>query len=246
MEVLKQKQKQKQKKKKIDLKFRVLFLYIPDMEYFPYINGECSGFRYIPNVLPESNIKLIRAQLDAMTFKDGKCISGKEIPRQQLWFQDENKYFCEDWKYRYDRWVAQPHKTFVMDLQVMFNDIINRYTKDEKDIFVNSTLINKYRNGKDTIKPHRDCPQSFGHYPTIGIYSIGSPRKMIIRKVIFDENNVNSLKPDRENPYSLSIPLTENSLFIMSGASQKYFTHEIVASDTEEVRYSMTFREMLD
>lgn len=216
------------------------------MEYFPYINGECSGFRYIPNVLPESNIKLIRAQLDAMTFKDGKCISGKEIPRQQLWFQDENKYFCEDWKYRYDRWVAQPHKTFVMDLQVIFNDIINRYTKDEKDIFVNSTLINKYRNGKDTIKPHRDCPQSFGHYPTIGIYSIGSPRKMIIRKVIFDENNVNSLKPDRENPYSLSIPLTENSLFIMSGASQKYFTHEIVASDTEEVRYSMTFREMLD
>ena len=69
---------------------------------------------------------------------------------------------------------------------------------------------------------------------------------MIIRKVIFDENNVNSLKPDRENPYSLSIPLTENSLFIMSGASQKYFTHEIVASDTDEVRYSMTFREMLE
>ena len=95
------------------------------MEYFPYINGECAAFRYIPNVLSENTVKLVRAQLEAMTFKDGKCISGKEIPRQQLWFQDENKYFCEDWKYRYDRWVAQPHKTFVMDLQIKFNELIN-------------------------------------------------------------------------------------------------------------------------
>ena len=215
------------------------------MEYVPTINGEYSSFRLIPNVLPENEVKLIRAQLDGLVFKDGQCISGKEIPRQQLWFQDENRYFCEKWKYRYDRWTAQPHKTFVLDLQVKFNRIINHYVGTQRELFVNSTLINKYRDGNDTIKPHRDCPQSFGEYPTIGIYSVGTPRRMIIRKVIFDENNVNSLKPDRENPYSLSIPLTNNSLFIMSGASQKYFTHEIVASDTKEVRYSMTFREML-
>jgi alkylated DNA repair dioxygenase AlkB len=215
------------------------------MEYVPTINGEYSSFRLIPNVLPDNEVKLIKKQLEGLTFKDGQCISGKEIPRQQLWFQDENRYFCEKWKYRYERWTAQPHKTLVLDLQVKFNKIINHYAGNSQGIFVNSTLINKYRNGNDTIKPHRDCPQSFGEYPTIGIYSVGAARRMVIRKVIFDENNVNSLKPDRENPYSLSIPLTNNSLFIMSGASQKYFTHEIEPCETDEVRYSLTYRELL-
>ena len=181
------------------------------MEYVPTINGEYSSFKLVNDVLPANEVKLIRKQLNGMVFKDGHCISGKEIPRQQLWFQDENRYFCENWKYRYERWKAQPHKTFVLDLQVKFNKIINYHVGMNNGMFVNSTLINKYRDGRDTIKPHRDCRQSFGEYPTIGIYSVGTPRRMIIRKVIFDENNVNSLKPDRENPYSLSIPLTKYS-----------------------------------
>ena len=37
------------------------------MEYFPYIHGEESAFRYIPNVLSKNTVKLVRAQLEAMT-----------------------------------------------------------------------------------------------------------------------------------------------------------------------------------
>ena len=57
------------------------------MEYVPTINGEYSSFRLVPNVLPDNEVKLIKKQLEGLTFKDGQCISGKEIPRQQLWFQ---------------------------------------------------------------------------------------------------------------------------------------------------------------
>ena len=37
-----------------------------------------------------------------------------------------------------------------------------------------------------------------------------------------------------------------DSLFIMAGASQKYFTHEIPKCDSNDTRYSLTFREFKD
>ena len=39
---------------------------------------------------------------------------------------------------------------------------------------INSALINKYRDGNDSIRAHRDTPDSFGEYPTILVYSIGA------------------------------------------------------------------------
>ena len=42
-----------------------------------------------------------------------------------------------------------------------------------------------------------------------------------------------------------NITLEDNSLLIMAGGSQKYYTHEIPKCDSDEVRYSMTFREYL-
>ena len=45
---------------------------------------------------------------------------------------------------------------------------------------------------------------------------------------------------------TIKIELEPNSMFVMSGASQKYFSHELLKSDVKGVRWSLTFRKYLD
>tara|TARA_B100000242_G_scaffold230256_1_gene170376 strand:+ start:11 stop:307 length:297 start_codon:yes stop_codon:yes gene_type:complete len=96
-------------------------------------------------------------------------------------------------------------------------------------------LFNKYLNGKDSIKPHRDTIFSFGESPTIVNLSVGSKRDMII-KTNKDYENI-------ENKYTFE--LEDNSILIMAGGSQKYFTHQIPECEESGIRYSLTFREYL-
>ena len=96
---------------------------------------------------------------------------------------------------------------------------------------INSCLINKYNDGNDIISPHKDNPLSFGEYPTILIYSIGVTRRFIITNDNTNEKH--------------TFDLEQNSLFFMTGGSQKYYKHEITKSDTKDKRFSLTFREYL-
>ena len=41
------------------------------------------------------------------------------------------------------------------------------------------------------------------------------------------------------------IELEDNSILIMAGGSQKYFTHEIPECEKSNIRYSLTFREYI-
>ena len=87
----------------------------------------------------------------------------------------ENKYFCKSWKHKYDRWVSEPYDDYLLKIQnkinILVNQICNKYKIDQVNI--NSCLINKYRDGKDSIKPHVDNKESFGEYPTISGFSVG-------------------------------------------------------------------------
>ena len=125
-------------------------------------------------------------------------------------------------------------------IEVKTREIIEEYYGDKEippeiqiPIF-NSCLVNKYRNGSDSIKPHQDSSISFGYYPTISNLSTVSTREIVINAL----NNCKNIK-DKEFSFSLA----PNSLFIMAGASQRYFTHSIPKQETEEERYSLTFRE---
>ena len=214
------------------------------------INGEKSLFYYIPNFLTTKEYTILKKWLESNKFIKGNCVSGKEIPREQLWYQEEGKYFCKKWNHKYDRWTSN---TYEEELEIIQNKIKN-FSKNIKQLTdselikipnINSCLINKYRSGNDSIKPHRDTSESFGIYPTIIGLSIGTERNIIIKKIDYDPNNINSLKHDTNTSLNLDIPLEDNSLFIMAGASQKYFTHEIPKHINEGVRYSLTFREFI-
>lgn len=215
------------------------------------INGEKSLFYYQNNFLTSEEYSSLSSWLTTKEFLSGNCVSGKQIPRQQLWFQEKGDYFCKKWMFKYDRWESNPYEEELTKIQnkvIEFTKSINPTILDDSLIQnpkINSCLINKYRTGSDSIKPHRDTSDSFGIYPTIIGLSIGSERNMLIKKINYDPENINSLKHDSDTALNLDITLQDNSLFVMAGASQKYFTHEIPKSDFDDIRYSLTFREYI-
>jgi len=206
------------------------------------INGEKGSFYYKNNILDDNDVIDLNNLLNNLEFREGQCISGKEIPRLQLWFQEKNKYFCETWKKRYHRWESTH---YTEDLYKFQNKIINKIQDlDLKKMKINSCLINKYRTGTDSIKPHRDSSISFGEYPKIIIYSLGDTRILRFRQILYNENLPESLKVD-DSKDPIDYELKSNSIFVMDGCSQKYFTHEILKNDSKLSRYSLTFREYI-
>lgn len=210
------------------------------MDFKYSINNEEARFIYIKNILTSDELKHLGSWLNKRKFQGGTCISGKEIPRQQLWYHQEGKYFCDTWKIKYDRWTSQTYDTFLIEFQNKINTIVNELL-NTKTLF-NSCLVNYYKNGQNTIKAHRDTPDSFGMYPIIANFSYGETRNMLIKKIDYNTENFNSLKHDKNEDMNLDINLEHNSLLIMSGSSQKYFTHEIPSSNTQLSRVSFTFR----
>ena len=207
------------------------------------INNEYCLFHYIRNILSDEELTKLKQWLSYKKFMRGE-IFGKFIPREQLWYQEREKYFCENWKERHDRWQSNKYDDFLIELQNKIKcrifDIISKIEdlNDETNIQypnINSCLINKYLDGKDSIKPHRDTIYSFGENPTIINLSVGSKRNMIIK--------TNKDYEDIESKYEFE--LEDNSILIMAGGSQKYFTHQIPESKSEGIRYSLTFREYI-
>ena len=219
------------------------------MEFTPIINDELALFIYIPNILTPNELIELTTWLQCLEYRGGQCISGKDIPRKQLWFQENGEYFCKNWKIKYDRWESNQYNQILSKYQAKINKIVNEKLSKYDDIVpikFNSCLINNYRNGMDSIRPHRDTSESFGDYPIIAGLSFGAKRTMGIKKIATECYDTKSLRHDENNSYNLNIELEDNSLLIMAGASQKYFTHEIPkAPQCLNERFSLTFRKYL-
>lgn len=194
-----------------------------------YNEGEESLFLYVENFLESEDLLLLEKWLNLQNYFSGTSKTGNVISRKQIWFQENEKYFCKKWKNRYDRWFGHKYPTILSNIQ----DKVQKYIKSEINdrSVLNSCLINLYETGNDKITAHRDSLDSFGEYPTIVNLSIGATRTLRV-----------SNKKE-----CIDFALRDNSLFIMSGASQKYYVHEILKdSCVNDIRYSMTFRELKD
>lgn len=218
-------------------------------------NDEKSLFYYESNFLDNNRYKELYKWLQNKNYKEGHCISGKEIPRLQLWYHEKKKYFCNTWKVHYSRWESEEYDDFLKSLQneinIKVSCILDEFNMENlQKPNLNSCLVNLYRDGNDSIKPHQDTSLSFGNYPTIIGLSIGESRNIIIsetNKTMKKYNSSNNITNfNKKNKLELKIPLENNSLFIMAGASQKYYTHQIPKNDSKKNRYSLTFREHLD
>jgi alkylated DNA repair dioxygenase AlkB len=105
----------------------------------------------------------------------------------------------------------------------------------------NSCQINKYNTGKEHITAHSDNQPDFGIDPLIMVWSVGSYRKMVFRRLAYCPNKMNSTKLNNDcDP--IVIDLHPNTVTVMAGTTQRYFLHEIPPIDTDKIRYSVTFR----
>ena len=205
-------------------------------------NDKNSIFYYIPNFLSIEEEMKIKKYLNSMNDFQPCHNYKKYSSRSQKWYHIENKYFCPKWKYRYKRWESFNYDDFLKTLQ---EKIQRNMTNLNFEVNFNSCLINKYNNGDDYIQSHRDSPDSFGEYPVIVGLSIGSSRKINFTRTLFDPNNIKSLKLQKNDYRNFSYNLESGSLFIMAGSSQKYFAHEIPQTKTNDIRYSLTFRQYI-
>ena len=182
------------------------------------------------------NDAILFEYLKNLNYRSGDY-KGREISREQRWYHRSGKLFHPRWG-EFERWHSFEYD-FILDyIEKEVNKIVNRVLFSEKNEWIsNSVLINKYANGNHIIPKHRDSEVIFGDNPVIAIYSSGAPRKMRIRRVHLDCNkSIKNIEP-------VDIVLEPGSLLIMSGSTQKNYTHEILKEpDIKDQRYSMTFR----
>ena len=226
-------------------------------------NGGFSIIGLAKKVFTDDESKRYFDYLETLELYGGKTSFG-DIPRQQMWVYDGGGNFGDraNWTdLDNPRWVARMYNPELMSIgeriQKWFSSSFVNALKLDRLYGVNhcvsfdSILLNKYRGFGDSIKPHRDSEKIFGNNPSVAILSIGCPREIIFRRILYDPDNLNSIKCDREKDETFRVLLPSGSVLFMGGEVQKYYSHEIkkvkeldrVSTVRGGVRYSLTFRQ---
>jgi alkylated DNA repair dioxygenase AlkB len=97
-------------------------------------------------------------------------------------------------------------------------------------------LVNRYRDGKDSMGYHADAEPELGPDPVVATLSLGETRRFLIR----------AQRP-AAHERALALPLSSGSLLVMGGTCQRHYRHAIArAADTAlGERVSLTFRRLL-
>ena len=210
-------------------------------------DGTTSFIKYIPNFLNQEYIQILHKEISDDNYIGGDTDYGSEIPRVQKWMHNNNLPFSLLWKKQYKRWQPQPYSLNVKKIQNELTKIyLDKYILPEGVNIpnINSALINKYRDGNDSIAFHRDNLPEFGENPTIMVLSLGYTRQIKFRRVLYNPEKPKSMKTDKDNKnMNFNINLENGSLLVMGGSTQKFFAHGIDKQDCKGERYSITFRE---
>jgi alkylated DNA repair dioxygenase AlkB len=97
----------------------------------------------------------------------------------------------------------------------------------------NSVLLNRYRDGSDSMGWHADDEPELGRNPIIGSVSLGENRALQMKH-----------KSDKSN--RRNIPLANGSFLLMQGAVQHHWLHQIAKSRRQMgERINLTYRFIL-
>jgi alkylated DNA repair dioxygenase AlkB len=92
----------------------------------------------------------------------------------------------------------------------------------------NSVLLNRYRDGRDSMSFHSDNEVQLGPEPVIASLSLGAPRTFQFRRI--------------GGRGRLNGRLTHGSLLVMHGRSQADWQHAIPKEPASGARINLTFR----
>jgi len=142
---------------------------------------------------------------------------GNPLPRLNAWFADDGlRYSYSGLTHLGVGWLPE------------LADIKSEVEAASGTSF-NSLLLNRYRNGQDSIGFHTDAEPELGENPVVATLSFGSEREFVLRH--------------RKAKETLTYRVGHGSSLVMGGTSQHHWLHSV--PKTEEVvgeRISLTFR----
>ena len=190
-----------------------------------------SDILYIPNAFSEAQQKRYLTYLHTIKdWKTGQTTFGSgQVPRLQKWFHSDLQPFTTCWRQQFERWQAHPYDSTLSKIQNEILDTVQRFVPEIEQEEFNSILLNRYRNGLDSIKPHQDSVPEFGENPTVICVSLGETRTIVFSRI--------------DSQKEIEIPLESGSILLMKGSTQKHFRHGIPKTSQEVgERFSLTIR----
>ena len=212
------------------------------------------------NAISDEMRDFVFEYLQSRKFCGGETSFGA-IPREQLWFNTCGEDFGlrAGWKDTENaRWKSCVFDETLRGICGLVQDKFASYglasIPGVQNANFDSVLANKYVGPRTSIKPHRDSEEVFGDNPTVMILSVGCPREIIFKRIIYNPEKLKSIKMDKtfNGCREFKIMLPPGSILFMGGETQKYYSHEIqkMVSDEEAhdmpsdlIRYSLTFRQ---
>lgn len=181
-------------------------------------NGE---YFYLPNFFsPNEASDYLEAFKENIDWKQEEMLMyGKMIkfPRLTAWYGDNDKpYSFSGIKLSPKAWNKE-----LLQIKEKIEPVANAT--------FNSVLLNRYRDGNDSISWHTDAEKELGTNPIIASVNLGAERKFQLRH--------------RDTQEKIEIVLQHGSLLIMGGELQHYWQHQVPKTKTVvKERINLTFR----
>lgn len=171
---------------------------------------------------PEAAQSLHRQLVDGLEWQQRAIVLfGRSIvqPRLIAW--------CGDIPYRYSGQTLEP-RPWLAEL-----DALRRRIEEHASARFNHVLVNRYRNGADSMGMHSDDEPELGENPVVASVSLGATRRFV-------------LKAKRGRQAAITLPLTHGLLLVMGGSCQHHYRHGVPKEPSiEEERINLTFRLLL-
>lgn len=181
-------------------------------------NGE---YLFVPNFFTKIDsdnfIKTLKQNI--LWKQESMNMYGKKVdfPRLTAWYGDNDK------PYKFSGITLQPHP-WTSEILAIKNKI-----EPQAKVIFNSVLLNRYRDGNDSISWHTDAEPELGRNPLIASVNFGDTRKFQLRHINTKEK--------------LEIELSHGSLLIMQGELQHFWQHQVPKTkEIKKERINLTFR----
>ncbi|MGV0956798.1 alpha-ketoglutarate-dependent dioxygenase AlkB family protein [Empedobacter falsenii] len=139
------------------------------------------------------------------------------FPRLTTWYGDNDK------PYTFSGITLEPHPWNESLLK------IKNKIEPLSGVNFNSVLLNRYRDGNDSISWHTDAERELGINPVIASVNFGEERVFQLKHI--------------ETGQRIDIPLKHGSLLIMMGELQHFWKHQVPKSKKPmKERVNLTFR----
>jgi alkylated DNA repair dioxygenase AlkB len=195
-----------------------------------------------PPVNPESGFKISMPDADVVHFPGFFCTPKADSLLEQLlekviWRQENIQIYGQMHKLpRLSSWYGDEGKTYTYS-GITLRSLhwidplleIKARIEDISGCLFNSVLLNRYRDGSDSVSWHADDERELGPCAVIGSVSFGEARSFQMKHKFCDEK--------------CKITLEHGSYLLMKGKMQQHWLHQIPKSKRPlGERISLTFR----